>query len=159
MIRMLVLEDDAVAAESSCRMLQHAGIDCSFERVESEAEFRQALGRSPDVILSDSDVPGFDGLSALAIVQAESPGTPFIFVTGEPDASAAQLATARGAAGFLAKEDLERLAGVVCSALMSARTRCPSPIPIAATASRRRMPKRAAPPHTSSSDRRFSIAP
>jgi diguanylate cyclase (GGDEF)-like protein len=129
MIRMLVLEDDAAAAESSCRMLQHAGIDCAFERVESEAEFRQALGRSPDVILSDSNVPGFDGLSALAIVQAEAPGTPFIFVTGNPDASAAQLATERGAAGFLAKGDLERLAGVVCSALDERKDPVPEPQP------------------------------
>jgi diguanylate cyclase (GGDEF)-like protein len=117
MIRMLVLEDDAAAAESSCRMLKHAGIDCSFERVESEAEFRQALGRSPDVILSDSNVPGFDGLSALAIVQDESPGIPFIFVSGNPDAGAAQLARERGAAGFLAKADLEGLAGIVGSVL------------------------------------------
>ncbi len=117
MIRMLVLEDDAAAAESSCRMLQHAGIDCSFERVESEVEFRQALGRSPDVILSDSNVPGFDGLAALAIVQAESPGTPFIFVTGYPDDSAAKAARELGAAGFLGKADLERLAGIVCSVL------------------------------------------
>lgn len=117
MIRMLVLEDDAAAAESCCRMLKHAGIDCSFERVESEVEFRQALGRAPDVILSDSNVPGFDGLSALAIAQAESPGTPFIFVTGNPDDSAAEAARKLGAAGFLGKADLERLAGVVCSAL------------------------------------------
>jgi diguanylate cyclase (GGDEF)-like protein len=117
MIRMLVLEDDAAAAESSCLMLKHAGIDCAFERVESEAEFRQALGRSPDVILSDSNVPGFDGLSALAIVRAQSPGTPFIFVTGSTDPSAAQAARERGAAGFIAKADLNRLAGVVCSVL------------------------------------------
>ncbi|MFZ0501811.1 MAG: diguanylate cyclase [Steroidobacteraceae bacterium] len=117
MIRMLVLEDDAAAAESSYRILKHAGIDCSFERVESEVEFRQALGRAPDVILSDSNVPGFDGLSALAIAQAQSPGTPFIFVTGSPDAPAAQEARERGAAGLVAKQDLERLAGVVCSVL------------------------------------------
>ena len=117
MIRMLVLEDDAAAAESSCRMLQHAGIECAFERVESEVEFRQALGRSPDVILSDSNVPGFEGLSALAIVQAESPATPFIFVSGNSDPSAAQLAREHGAAGFIAKADLNRLAGVVCSVL------------------------------------------
>ncbi|HUA26009.1 MAG TPA: diguanylate cyclase [Steroidobacteraceae bacterium] len=121
MIRMLVLEDDAAAAESSCRMLKHAGIDCSFERVESEVEFRHALGRSPDVILSDSNVRGFDGLSALAIVREQAPGTPFIFVTGNPDDSAAKAARELGAAGFLGKGDLERLAGIVCSVLDARR--------------------------------------
>jgi len=114
---MLVLEDDAAAAESSCRMLKHAGIDCAFERVESESEFRRALGRFPDLILSDSNVPGFDGLSALAIVRAESPGTPFIFVSGNPDPSAAKVAREHGAAGYLAKAELNRLAAVVSSVL------------------------------------------
>jgi diguanylate cyclase (GGDEF)-like protein len=117
MIRMLVLEDDAAAAESSCRTLKQAGVACSLERVESEVAFRQALEHSPDVILSDSNVPGFDGLSALAIAQAECPGTPFIFVTGNPDPAAANVARERGAAGFLAKTDLNRLPGVVSSVL------------------------------------------
>jgi diguanylate cyclase (GGDEF)-like protein len=117
MIRMLVLEDDAAAAESSCRMLEQAGVACSFERVESEVEFRQALEHAPDVILSDSNVPGFDGLSALAIAQAECPDTPFIFLTANSDPAAANVARERGAAGFVAKADIDRLAGIVCSAL------------------------------------------
>lgn len=117
MIRMLVLEDDGAAAESSCRSLSLAGVTCSFERVESEAQFRQGLKRSPDVILSDSSVPGFEGLTALAIAQTECPSTPFIFVTGNPDPAAGEVARERGAAGFVAKGDLGRLAGVVRSAL------------------------------------------
>ena len=117
MIRMLVLEDDAAAAESSCRTLAQEGVACSFERADSEAEFRQGLRHSPDVILSDSSVPGFDGLAALAIAQTECPSAPFIFVTGNPDPAAGEVARERGAAGFVAKEDLGRLAGVVRSAL------------------------------------------
>jgi diguanylate cyclase (GGDEF)-like protein len=117
MIRVLVLEDDAAAADSSCRMLKQGGLSCSCERVESEVDFRQALLRSPDVILSDSNVPGFDGLSALAIAQTECPSTPFIFVTGNPDPAAARVARERGAAGVVAKESLDRLAGLVCTAL------------------------------------------
>ncbi len=117
MIRVLVLEDDAAAADSSCRTLKQAGFACSFDRVESEAEFRQGLRRSPDVILSDSNVPGFEGLSALAIAQAESPDTPFVFVTGNADPAAAKAARDRGASGFVPKADLARLAGVVSSVL------------------------------------------
>jgi two-component system, cell cycle response regulator len=117
MIRVLVIEDDAAAAESSCRRLKQAGLACSFERVESEAEFREALERSPDLILSDSNVPGFDGLSALAIVQAQSPDVPFIFVSGSDDPAAVRAATERGASGFVAKSDLDRLADTVCSVL------------------------------------------
>jgi len=117
MVRVLVLEDDAAAAEASWRRLQQAGLACAFERVESETEFRRALERSPDLILSDSSIPGFDGLSALAIAQAQAPGTPFIFVTGSADPAAARMAGERGASGFVPKADLDRLADVVCSIL------------------------------------------
>ncbi|MGH8302734.1 MAG: diguanylate cyclase [Steroidobacteraceae bacterium] len=129
MVRVLVLEDDAAAAESSRRMLRQAGVDCEFERVESEAEFRQALGHSPDLILSDSNVPGFDGLSALAIAQAESPGTPFIFVTGNTDADAAKVAGERGASGFVPKASLHRLVDVVSSVLDARRHAASDPQP------------------------------
>ena len=117
MIRVLVLEDDAAAAESSARMLKLAGLSCSFERAESESEFRAGLERLPDVILSDSNVPGFEGLSALTIAQTECPGTPFVFVSGNPDPAAAKVAREHGAAGFLAKAELDHLAAVVSSAL------------------------------------------
>src|SRR6185312_462365 len=103
MVRVLVLEDDAAGAESSRRVLKQAGLDCAFERVESEAEFREALERSPDLILSDSNVPGFDGLSALAVAQAQSPDIPFIFVTGNTDPDAAKVAGEHGASGFVPK--------------------------------------------------------
>jgi diguanylate cyclase (GGDEF)-like protein len=117
MIRMLIVDDDAAAAERTQRVLRQAGIPCTLERTESETDFRQALGRSPDLILSDSSVPGFDGWAALAIAQAECPGTPFIFVTGHADPAAAKLAQERGAAGLVEKSDLTRLAGVVGSLL------------------------------------------
>ena len=129
MIQVLVLEDDAAAAESSCRMLKQSGLTCSCERVEDKPQFRQALLRAPDVILSDSNVPGFDGLSALAIAQTECPSIPFIFVTGNPDPAAARVARERGAAGVVAKEDLTRLAGVVCTALDERKELARDPLP------------------------------
>ncbi|HVS78451.1 MAG TPA: GGDEF domain-containing response regulator [Steroidobacteraceae bacterium] len=117
MIRMLIIEDDAEASEWIQRVLRRAGVACTLERVETEAAFRLALGRSPDLILSDSNVPGFDGWAALAIARAECPGTPFVFVTGQADPAAARTAQERGAAGFVAKSELARLADVVRSLL------------------------------------------
>jgi diguanylate cyclase (GGDEF)-like protein len=117
MIRMLIVEDDAAAAEQIQRALRQAGIACTLERIQTETAFRQALGQSPDFILSDSNVPGFDGWTALTIAQAECPGTPFVFVTGHADPAAAKTAAARGAAGLVAKSDLARLAVLVRSLL------------------------------------------
>src|SRR6185312_2027370 len=117
MIRMLIIEDDAADAEWTHRTLRQAGISCTLERVETENSFREALGRSPDLILSDSNVPGMDGWTALEIAKAECPATPFLFVTGHADPAAAISAKERGAAGMVAKSELTRLAGVVRSLL------------------------------------------
>ena len=117
MIRMLIIEDDAADADWTHRTLRQAGISCTLERVETENSFREALGRSPDLILSDSNVPGMDGWTALEIAKAECPATPFLFVTGHADPAAAISAKERGAAGMVAKSELTRLAGVVRSLL------------------------------------------
>jgi two-component system cell cycle response regulator len=117
MIRVLLIEDDLPAAELTVRLLESTGFDCACERVASEAEFREALSRAPHLVLSDSGVPGFDGLSALAITRAERPGTPFIFVSGSVDADAARVAMEHGAAGYVHKSDMNSLAPTVRVAL------------------------------------------
>ena len=121
MIRMLIIEDDAADADWTQRTLRQAGISCTLERVETESAFREALGRLPDLILSDSNVPGIDGWTALAIAKAECPTIPFLFVTGHADEAAASSAKQRGAAGMVAKSELTQLAGVVRSLLDEGR--------------------------------------
>src|SRR5690348_6284677 len=111
MIRMLIVEDDAAAAELARDVLERAGLGCSIERVQSECEFRKALGRSPDLILSESNLPGFDGLTALTIAHSVRPSIPFIFLTAHSDGIAPMAAD--GAAGFVSKSDLSELPTVV----------------------------------------------
>jgi DNA-binding response OmpR family regulator len=81
MLRFVIIEDDESAAELTLRSLSAAGLACAMERVGTEVEFRSALARTPDVILSDSNVPGFDGMAALTIAKAERPAVPFIFLS------------------------------------------------------------------------------
>jgi CheY-like chemotaxis protein len=55
-------------------VLQRAGIGCECRCVQSEAAVREALARfHPQIILSDFSLPGFDGLSALAIAREVAP--------------------------------------------------------------------------------------
>ena len=117
MLRMLIVEDDAAAANLARQVLEQAGLGCSVERVESELEFRQALARSPDLILSESSIPGFDGLTALTIAQVVRPSTPFIFLTGDSSPVGPSATEHRGAAGFVSKSDLGALPGIVRSAI------------------------------------------
>src|SRR5438270_4660233 len=117
MLRLLILEDDESAAELTLRSLSAAGLSCALDRVGTELEFRSALARTPDLILSDSNVPGFDGMAALSIAKAEQPSIPFVFLSGQMSDSAVRRARARGAAECLTKSELQRLPRVVRSAL------------------------------------------
>ncbi len=117
MLRLLIIEDDELAAELMLGSLLAAGLPCACERVQSEVEFRAALEHSPDLILSDSNVPGFAGLAALTIAKDERPAIPFIFVSGHMSEAAVRRARDGGALDFVAKADLGRLPDVVRSAL------------------------------------------
>src|SRR3546814_6426055 len=63
--------------------LRHAGIDAECVRVDSEASLLSALdGPAPQLVLSDVNMPGFDGPRALAIVRERAPAARFVFLTG-----------------------------------------------------------------------------
>ncbi len=117
MLRLLIIEDDESAAELTLRSLSAAGLSCALDRVGTEVEFRSALARTPDLILSDSNVPGFDGMAALTIAKAEQPAIPFIFVSGHMSDSAMRRARAGGATECLTKSELQRLPRIVRSVL------------------------------------------
>src|SRR5437867_11353882 len=117
MTRMLIIEDDVPAAELTVHRLQSAGLAFDWERVESEAAFRMALARTPDIILSASQVAGFAGMAALSIAKEECPGTPFIFVSGNVDDSIVKRALNEGASAYVAKTDAAGLAATVRMAL------------------------------------------
>jgi two-component system, cell cycle response regulator len=117
MTRLLIVEDDVPAAELTRRRLESAGLAFSWERVQSEAEFREALSRGPDLILSDSQVDGFSGMAALEITRHERPGTPFIFVSGNAEERGVSEALSSGATGYVSKSDAAALASTVRSAL------------------------------------------
>jgi diguanylate cyclase (GGDEF)-like protein len=127
MLRVVIVEGEASAVEPARGALERAGFVCSCERVENEATFREALSRSPspDLILADSSARGLDGWEALAIVQAESPHTPFIFVAPAVGAADARKAKERGAAGFVAKSDLATLVELVRASLTEGAQRTP----------------------------------
>jgi diguanylate cyclase (GGDEF)-like protein len=117
MLRLLIIEDDESAAELTLKSLSAAGLSCAMQRVGTEVEFRSALANTPDVILSDSNVPGFDGMAALNIAKSERPAIPFIFLSGHMSDSAMRRARAGGATDCLSKSELQRLPRVVRSVL------------------------------------------
>ncbi len=82
-LRILLVEDSPEDAELMSEQMLDAGLEATFERVESADDLRHALVRfQPDIVLSDLSMPGFSGDDALRIVRDALPEVPFIFVSG-----------------------------------------------------------------------------
>jgi PAS domain S-box-containing protein/diguanylate cyclase (GGDEF)-like protein len=123
-LRVLLVEDSAADAELILRALQALPAAIEHARVASAAALRRALAEfAPDVVLSDFSMPGFSGQEALAIAQEHLPGIPFLFVSGTIGEELAIEALQRGAADYVLKENLRRLAPAVERALDIARER------------------------------------
>ena len=69
-LRILMVEDVEDDAALAVRELKRAGLAVEARRVDLEADFRRELRDFlPRVILSDFNMPQFDGMSALAIAR------------------------------------------------------------------------------------------
>ena len=115
-----MLEDTPTDAELAEHELRKAGIAFTLMRVETREAFVRALEEfRPDIILSDYNLPDFNGMAALEIVQRDHPEVPVIMVTGAlPDIEAVELIHA-GAKDYVLKDRLARLAPAVQRVLSS----------------------------------------
>lgn len=116
-LRVLHLEDSELDHELAMAHLRRGGRQVTTTRVDTEAEFRAELAGNWDVILSDYNIPGFSGLSALDIVREQGLQRPFILVSGEIGEDVAVGAMRNGASDYLLKANLARLAPAVEHAL------------------------------------------
>ncbi len=123
-LRILMLEDDLADAELVTRELQKAGIEFVLRRVDSRDGFERALDEfKPDIVFGDYRLPTFDGLSALIIARERAPDVPFIFVSGAMGEEFAIEFLHRGAADYVLKDRLAKLAPAVRRALDEAEAR------------------------------------
>lgn len=123
-IRILLVDDCVEDCELITREL--GGLELPFElrRVEEECELRACLLEfRPQVVLSDHRMPRFSGMRALQAVRAIAPTVPFIFVSGTLDQTTARQALRDGAADFISKKDMTRLAAAVLSAIGNAHSK------------------------------------
>jgi PAS domain S-box-containing protein len=121
-LSILILEDVEGDAKLMARALATEGIEFSTRRVETREDFLRALKEAyPDVILADYRLPYFDGRSALKLARERLPLVPVIIVTGAlVDDDAVELLR-EGAADYILKDRLSRLAPAVRRALDDAR--------------------------------------
>jgi two-component sensor histidine kinase len=120
-LRILLLEDSDLDAELIAGHLRRSGIAHEIARVSARETYVEALSGEHDLILADYSLPGFDGLSALAIAHERTPETPFIFVSGTLGEEIAIESFKRGATDYVLKQRLARLPAAVTRALAEAR--------------------------------------
>src|SRR6266702_3627529 len=123
-MRVLLLEDDANDEQLIAHELGRLTPPPQIERVTGEASFLAALKDfAPDVILSDHNLPAFDGRRALAKTRAILPDIPFILVTGSLNEETAVSYLKAGATDYILKDRLVRLGPAILEALERARER------------------------------------
>ncbi|RZA18946.1 MAG: response regulator [Lysobacteraceae bacterium] len=83
MLRILLVEDSADDAALLRIELGEAGLHFQLLQVDSERALRDALQAfEPDVAISDLNLPGYSGLSALALIHQLRPRVPLLLFSG-----------------------------------------------------------------------------
>jgi len=109
---LFLIEDEETLAKNIARYLERHGWD-----VETSTSAEDALPRvpavGPDVILLDFNLPGMDGLAAVAMLRERDPQARIVMLTGHANVQLAVDAMKAGTSDFLAKPvvlaDLKRV--------------------------------------------------
>lgn len=123
-LRILLIEDNENDALITVYQLEQSGFDTTFERVETEKDMKSALQNTPwDVILVDYNLPSFNGLDALRLVNELGIDIPFILVSGVIIEDIVVEAMRMGAHDCVRKENLNRLGAIIEREIQAAKTR------------------------------------
>jgi DNA-binding NarL/FixJ family response regulator len=105
MVMKILLVDDHPLLRGGMRFLLRS-LDAELEMDEA-SNCSQALElvaeRSYDLVLLDLNMPGLNGLDALAAVRDAAPGTPLVVLSAESDPGVVRAAIEGGAMGFIPK--------------------------------------------------------
>ncbi len=109
-IRILLLEDSAADAELVEAELRRAGLTFVSKRASNQEEFVGMLDDfQPQIVLSNYEIEGFEGLAALELVRKKRRDVPFIFVSWTVHEDSVIDAMKRGATDYIFKDQLQRL--------------------------------------------------
>lgn len=117
-IRILIAEDLPTDADLAEREIKKAIANPEFRRVETEEDFVEALENfQPHLVVSDYQMPKFNGMRALQITLEKTPLTPLIILTGSMNEETAVECMKAGATDYVIKEHVMRLGPAVKRAL------------------------------------------
>ena len=101
----LVVEDQASMRALVVQGLKTLGITQIAEAADGEAGLRAMLLAPAQLILSDAEMPGMDGVSLLRAIRAHPPtaGTAFIMLTGRAEKSFVEKCIQYGVNNYILK--------------------------------------------------------
>ncbi len=123
-LRVLIVEDREDDVLLLIRALKREGYDPEYVCVENAVCMNEALTKqSWDIVISDYNMPHFNGLEALEILKGKDIDIPFILLSGAISEEIAVDAMTAGAADFIMKSNLSRLIPAVERELREAEVR------------------------------------
>jgi diguanylate cyclase (GGDEF)-like protein/PAS domain S-box-containing protein len=123
-LRALVVEDEENDLLLLLRALSKGGYDTDYRWVRTLEEVRTALAEDAfEIVISDFDLEGFDGLAVLETVRGCARDLPFLLVSGVIGEEAAVAAMRAGAHDYIMKDKLARLTPAIRRELREAEER------------------------------------
>ena len=122
-LHVLIVEDSPKDAELIIFALRKAEFLPDVKRVETETEYVESLHAGLDLIISDYEMPQFNGIRALELLKRTGLEVPFILISGVVGEENAVAAIKQGATDYLPKDRLGRLGVAVNHALAQSQLR------------------------------------
>ncbi|MCU7860624.1 MAG: EAL domain-containing protein [Candidatus Thiodiazotropha sp. (ex Lucinoma kastoroae)] len=123
-LRVLVIEDSEREHKLLCRTLLRGGLDVSPLRIDTMEAMKEALkSTSWDLILSDTDIPGFSPHESLKLLQDRQLDIPFILISDHIGEEKVVSLLKAGANDFVNFNNLPRLVPAIERELKEAAVR------------------------------------
>jgi len=109
-LHLLIVEDSPADLNLAIMTLERAGLQFTYDNIETIAECQQCLEQQTyDVLLSDYRLPGFDAYTVLELLQQSKQDIPMILMTGTLGEEAAVECIKAGMTDYVLKDRLFRL--------------------------------------------------
>lgn len=122
-LHLLIVEDNEADVALVLRELRRTGLTPEWQRVDNEGDYLTLLHENLDLVISDFDLPQFNGMRALELLKQRHREIPFILVSGTIGEDVAVEAMRRGATDYLLKDRLARLGPAAQQAVTEGRLR------------------------------------
>jgi len=123
----LVVEDFALLRSSVVQWLQQRFPGCVVHGVDSgEQALEHARSARPDIVVMDINLPGIDGVEATCRIKAQAPEAAVVMLTMHDTPQHRAAAANAGAAGYVAKHEMEVQLESTVAALLNSRAGRPS---------------------------------